>query len=82
MNTPLNQILPVEIVCAMVNSDLSGLNDADIAELSLYEGDLLSEGYSAIPAVVSFDSEFYTSNDFNNLGGDCIECLFFKMPTI
>ena len=79
MNTPIEHVLPVEIVCAMVNSDLTGCSDADIEEIALYEQDLLNDGYSAIPAVVSFYSEFYSSNDFNNLGGDCIKCLFFKI---
>lgn len=73
----LKQVLPVDIVQAMINSDITALTESEISELKEYESELLQQGYIAIPLIPdSLESDIYTSNDLNNICNECLEVEF------
>jgi thiazole synthase ThiGH ThiG subunit len=76
----LTQVLPVDIVLAMINGDESGLTDQESLELLEYSEDLNRSGFYAIPFTPEKEQEYYTSNDLNNVGCDCLMVEFQELP--
>jgi len=81
--------IPVWCLCAMVNADMSGLEDAEIDSITAFEHDLAElvkrEGakHYSINYPNDIDAEKYFSqfNDVHNLGDDVVDCeivLFFE----
>jgi len=75
----LTQVLPVEIVTAMLNSGATALTDQEVLDLADYSQMINSMGYYAVPFMPEKVSKFYISNDLNNMGGECYKVQFTKM---
>ena len=69
-------ILPAYWACALINSDISGLEDSDIADIEKFETDNKDAGCRFCCIGCSEEQYFAHSNDANNMGGDVLEFTF------
>lgn len=70
--------LPVWSICALINADISGLNDEEENKLNTFENELMEECQGAPIYEVSGEPFFSWHNDVDNLGGDCLEVNVYK----
>lgn len=73
-------ILPAYWACALINADYSGLEDADIEEIEIFEADN-KEDNCRFACIGCSDEQYFTwRNDANNLGCDVLEYTFDVSP--
>ena len=62
--------VPSSFLCALINGDISGMNDSDIAAIDRFTMETINMHGNAL-FIWREDIDFRPYNDIDNLGSDC-----------